>query len=110
MCIDLGRGAAVELPPEESNKVWEATTKEWPLMHAITYGVTRDQMMAKHKSNHITVSYAPDAAMANEVMFAKAAMAHELGFNAKICGSYGLEDSMEYKIKQSTLYQGPGLI
>lgn len=110
LCIDVGRGAAVELPPEESDRVWKATTEEWPLMHAITYGVTRDQMMAKHKSNHITVSYAPDAATANEIMFAKAAMAHELGFKANICGSYSLEDSMEYKLKQSALYKGPGLV
>jgi L-fucose isomerase-like protein len=109
LCMDVGRGTAVELPPEESDRIWEATTKEWPLMHAITYGATRDQMMAKHKSNHITVSYAPDAPMANEIMFAKAAMAHELGFKVNICGSYRVEDSMEYKVKQSTLYEGPGL-
>jgi L-fucose isomerase-like protein len=110
LCVDLGRGAAVELPPEESDRIWAATTKEWPLMHAITYGVTRDQMMAKHKSNHITVSYAPDAATANEIMFAKAAIAHELGFKANICGGYSLEDSMEYKVKQATSYKGPGLV
>jgi len=110
LCMDLGRGTAVELPPEESDRIWEATTKEWPLMHGITYGVTRDQMMAKHKSNHITVSYAPDAPMANEIMFAKAAMAHELGLKVNICGSYRVEESMEYKIKQSTVYEGPGLV
>jgi 3-oxoacyl-[acyl-carrier protein] reductase len=28
-------------------------------MHAVTYGITRDQMMARHKSNHIQVAYAP---------------------------------------------------
>jgi len=110
MCIDVGRGAAFDLPPEESNRIWEATTKEWPIMHAVTYGVTRDQMMAKHKSNHITVSYAPDAATANEIMFAKAAMAHELGFKAKICGSYALEDSLEHKVKLSRDYEGPGIL
>lgn len=110
LCMDIGRGAAVELPPEESDRIWEATTKEWPLMHAITYGVTRDQMMAKHKSNHITVSYAPDAATANEIMFAKAAIAYELGFKAKICGDCKMEDSLEYKVNQSTVYQGPGLV
>ena len=110
MCMDLGRGAAVELPPEESKKVWEATTPEWPLMHAITYGVTRDQMMAKHKSNHITVSYAPDAAIANEIMFAKAAMAHELGFNVNICGDCAIEASMESRIKQAKTYEGPGIV
>lgn len=110
LCMDVGRGAAVELPLEESNKVWEATTKEWPLMHAITYGITRDQMMAKHKSNHITVSYAPDAAMANEIMFAKAAMAYELGFRVNLCGNYSIEGSMECKISQATIYEGPGIV
>ncbi|MBD3181321.1 fucose isomerase [Candidatus Poribacteria bacterium] len=110
MCIDIGRGAALELPPEESDKIWAATTEEWPLMHAVTYGVSRDQMMAKHKSNHITVSYAPDAATANEIMFAKAAIAHELGFTAKICGSYAMEDSLEHKVKSSDTYEGPGLL
>jgi L-fucose isomerase-like protein len=110
LCVDVGRGAAVELPAEESDRIWSATTEEWPLMHAITYGVTRDQMMAKHKSNHITVSYAPDAATANEIMFAKAAMAHELGFKAKICGKYDLEDSLEHKVKVSSVYEGPGLV
>lgn len=110
MCLDIGRGAAVGLPPEVSDEVWEATTPEWPLMHAITYGVTRDQMMAKHKSNHITVSYAPDAAMANEVMFAKAAMANELGLKVNLCGSYAIKDSMEAIIKQSAIYNGPGVV
>jgi hypothetical protein len=66
-------------------------------------------MMAKHKSNHITVSYAPDAAAANEIMVAKAAMAHELGFRVSICGSYSIESSMEYVVRQSELYKGPGL-
>lgn len=107
LCLDVGRGAAVELPQEESDRIWKATTEEWPLMHAITYGATRDQMMAKHKSNHITVSYAPDATMANEIMFAKAAMAHELGFKVNLCGDYGLEDSIEHKVKSSKLYTGP---
>jgi len=55
-CLDLGRGVAVKLPEEESARRWEATTKEWPLMHAQLYGMSRDGLMAKHKSTHITVS------------------------------------------------------
>ena len=35
------------------------TTPQWPIMHAVTHGVTRDQMMARHKANHIQVAYAP---------------------------------------------------
>ena len=29
-------------------------------MHAVFHGITRDQMMARHKSNHIQVVYAPE--------------------------------------------------
>ncbi|RLB13997.1 MAG: hypothetical protein DRG82_14630, partial [Deltaproteobacteria bacterium] len=43
--------------------------------------------VAKHKSNHITVSYAPDAETANQILFAKAAMAHALGFKVNLCGN-----------------------
>jgi L-fucose isomerase-like protein len=106
-CIDLGRGAAVELPREESERRWNATTKEWPLMHAITYGVSRDHMMAKHKSNHITVSYAPTAEMANEIMVAKAEMMKELGYEVNICGSCRIEDSVEYKVQHDQSIAGP---
>ena len=42
-------------------------------MHACFDGVTRDQMMARHKSNHIQVVYAPDKAGARRGLLAKAA-------------------------------------
>src|SRR6185437_4433479 len=54
--MDLGRAAAVELPMEETQRRWDATTPQWPIMHAVTYGVSRDQMMARHKANHIQVA------------------------------------------------------
>jgi len=43
-------------------------------MHAVTYGVSRDQMMAKHQANHIQVVYANDAKAADLAMLTKAAM------------------------------------
>ncbi|HYL73813.1 MAG TPA: fucose isomerase, partial [Bryobacteraceae bacterium] len=55
---DLGRAAVRELPREETERRWQITTRQWPIMHAVTYGITRDQMMARHKSNHIQVAYA----------------------------------------------------
>ena len=73
--VHLGRAGVVELPPEETERRWQATTPQWPIMHAVTYGVSRDQMMARHKSNHIQVVYATDAESADKAMFAKAAMA-----------------------------------
>jgi hypothetical protein len=61
-------------------------------MHAVTYGVSRDQMMARHKSNHIQVAYAPDAAGANRALGAKAAAFAELGIEVSVCGNeHGLE-------------------
>ncbi len=106
-CIDIGRGAAVELPATESQRRWDATTRQWPLMHAMLYGVSRDQLMARHKSNHITVSYAPDARSANEIALAKAAMAQSLGFRATICGDISLENSLESGCKAGKAV-GPG--
>ncbi len=84
---DLGRAKVVELPQEETERRWRITTPQWPIMHAVTYGVTRDQMMARHKSNHIQVAYAPDAERANLALASKAAMFREMGLEVSICGT-----------------------
>ena len=76
---DLGRAKAIELPAEENERRWHITTPQWPMMHAVTYGVSRDQFMARHKANHIQVAYAPDAAGANLALAAKAAVFREMG-------------------------------
>jgi len=58
----------------------------------VLYGVTRDQLMARHKSNHVQVAYAPDQAAANLAMSAKAAMLREMGLEVNVCGAgHGLE-------------------
>ena len=84
---DLGRAKAVELPRKESERRGRITTPQWPMMHAVTCGVSRDQFMARHKANHIQVAYAPDAAGANLALAAKAAMFRELGLEVSICGT-----------------------
>ncbi len=83
---DLGLGEAVALPEEETQDRWKQTTAQWPIMHAVLLGVTRDQMMARHRSNHIQVVYAPDAAGARRAMFAKAAAMRALGIKVYFCG------------------------
>lgn len=85
--MDIGRGGVVELPREETKRRWQATTPQWPIMHAVTYGVSRDQMMARHKSNHIQVVYAASAAEADKALFAKASMAAALGLEVFVCGT-----------------------
>jgi hypothetical protein len=85
--MDLGRAGIVELPREETDRRWQATTPQWPIMHAVTYGVSRDQMMARHKSNHIQVAYANSAAEADKALLAKSAMAEALRMEVSICGT-----------------------
>jgi len=85
--MDLGRAGVVELPAEETQRRWDATTPQWPIMHAVTYGVSRDQMMARHKSNHIQVAYAESAADADKCLLAKAALAEALGLEVALCGT-----------------------
>lgn len=84
---DLGRAKAVALPREETERRWKITTSQWPIMHAVLYGVSRDQMMARHKANHIQVAYGNDAATANRALAAKAAFFQEAGMEVHICGS-----------------------
>jgi hypothetical protein len=83
---DLGRGTVVMLPENEIRERWDSTTPQWPMMNAVLHGVTRDQMMARHKANHIQVAYAPDTASADKALSVKAAMFAELGIQVHLCG------------------------
>jgi hypothetical protein len=85
--MDLGRAEVVELPREETERRWNLTTPQWPIMSAVTYGVDRDQFMARHKANHIQVAYATSAKEADAAMFAKAAMAEAMGMDVFLCGT-----------------------
>jgi L-fucose isomerase-like protein len=89
LCMDIGRAEVVALPAAETSRRLEATTKQWPIMHAVTYGVSRDQMMARHKANHVQVAYARDAAAADRAALLKAAMAQHLGIEVSFCGTRG---------------------
>jgi hypothetical protein len=83
---DVGRGKVVELPREETERRWRLTSPQWPIMHAVLYGVTRDQMMARHKANHLNVAYAPSADGADKALAAKAAMLTDMGIQVHLCG------------------------
>lgn len=85
--MDLGRAGVVKLPEPETQRRWDATTPQWPIMHAVTYGVTRDQMMARHQANHIQVAYANSPEDADRALLAKAAMADAMGMGVSLCGS-----------------------
>ena len=85
--MDLGRAKVITLPAAETERRWKETTVQWPIMHAVTYGVTREQMMARHKANHIQVAYAHSAKEADLALYAKAALAAELGLEVSVCGT-----------------------
>ncbi len=84
--VDLGRASVVHLPLEETQRRWDATTPQWPIMHAVLHGVNRDQMMARHKANHLNVAYAPSAEEADQALAAKAAMFANMGLIVHLCG------------------------
>ncbi len=84
--FDTGLGEVVRLPRAEIDERWSSSTPQWPMMNVVLKGVSRDQMMARHKSNHIHVVYAPDAVTARKAMFAKAAAMRELGLRVSFCG------------------------
>jgi hypothetical protein len=83
---DLGRATVVALPRAETERRWQLSSPQWPIMHAVLHGVSRDQMMARHKANHIQVAYAPDAPAADRALHAKAAMFAAMGIRPHLCG------------------------
>ncbi len=84
---DLGLAEVVDLPQEETERRWRITTPQWPIMHAVTRGISRDQMMGRHKSNHIQVAYAPDLPAARTALSAKVAAFRRLGVEVFVCGT-----------------------
>jgi hypothetical protein len=84
---DLGVGKVADLPREETERRWRETTPQWPIMHAVFPDISRDQMMARHKANHIQVVYAPDEKKAHRACRIKAAMLSEIGLQIHFCGN-----------------------
>lgn len=83
---DIGLAEAIQLPHDETARRWQLTTREWPIMHLRLAGISRDQMMARHKANHIQVAYAPSIDIARKALVVKAAVFNELGLGVHLCG------------------------
>jgi hypothetical protein len=84
--VDMGRATAIELPAEETERRLKSVTPQWPIMHTLLHGISRDQFMARHPANHVNVAYAESAEGADKVLAAKAAMMAELGLEVHFCG------------------------
>lgn len=87
---DIGVGEVVLLPEEETQRRWKETTPQWPIMHAVLKGVSKDQMMGRHKANHIQVVYATDVEKAQQACRVKAATFATLGIIVHLCGDVKL--------------------
>ena len=83
---DMGRGTVVSLPAAETERRWREVTTQWPIVHTVLHGVSQNQMMARHRANHINVAYEPTAAAADKALATKAAMLAELGVQVHLCG------------------------
>jgi hypothetical protein len=93
---DLGLGDVVELSQEDIERRWQNTTSEWPLVNAILHGITRDNFMARHRANHISIAYASSAKQAQHALFTKAAMLASLGFEVHLCGDVQFNSAADH--------------
>jgi len=84
--LHVGTGSAVELPEAEFQRRLRATTAEWPLLNCTLDGVGRDELMAGHQSNHISVAYV-DADKLAQVFQAFVAQALTQGLKVFVAGS-----------------------
>jgi hypothetical protein len=85
--VDMGLGEVVSLPAAETERRWRETTYQWPIMHAVFPGISRDQFMARHRANHVNVVYAPSVDAARQALYAKAAMCQAMGIQVQLCGA-----------------------
>ena len=71
----------------ETDRRWALVTPQWPIVHARLHGVTRDQFIARHRANHLNLTYAPSVETANKALAAKAIMMSEMGIKVHLCGT-----------------------
>lgn len=55
--MDCGTGNVLDMPESEVQDRLNKTTKVWPIANVHIPGYDRDQCMASHMSNHITIGY-----------------------------------------------------
>jgi L-fucose isomerase-like protein len=84
--IDMGLAKVVLLPKEETEARWNEVTKQWPMVSVITEGVSRDQFMARHRANHVSIAYTNNREEALKALAVKAAMSSELQIHVHLCG------------------------
>ena len=84
--LHVGTGHAVELPAAEFERRRRATSWEWPLLNCVLDGVSRDELMAGHQSNHITIAYV-DEVVVDDVLRAFVAQALTQNMRPRVAGA-----------------------
>ncbi|MEY4760383.1 MAG: hypothetical protein RLZZ200_239 [Pseudomonadota bacterium] len=84
--LHVGTGRAVELPEAEFERRRRATCYEWPMVNVVLDGVGRDQLMAGHESNHITIAYVDEDKLP-DVVRALVAQAVTRNVKVKVAGT-----------------------
>ena len=77
--MDCGTGKVVQMPTAEVNDRLRKTTAEWPIANVHIPGYDRDQLMASHMSNHITIGY-------GNILQELVATSLHLGIPTRVCG------------------------
>jgi len=88
--LHIGTGKAFELPEAEYQRRLDSTTPVWPLMNVTLDGIDRDELMAGHQSNHITVAYVPEESL-GEVTTVLTTMALTQGMKVQLAGTPVIE-------------------
>jgi L-fucose isomerase-like protein len=79
LCMDIGRGESVKLPPKVRDAWWDGTTRQWPFM-AADLGCDMETVMAHYQSNHVAVAY-------GNIFGEMVALSQALGFKVRVMAS-----------------------
>ncbi len=77
--MDCGTGEVIEMPDAEVQERLDKTTPVWPIANVHIPGYDRNEMMASHMSNHITIGY-------GDILDELIATCRHLGIKVRVAG------------------------
>ena len=93
--MDCGVGEVLNLPRAEVEGRLKKTTSEWPIANVYIPGYERDQLMASHMSNHITIGY-------GDILQELIATCLSLGIPTRVVPSKGLLTNRDRKVRNES--------
>ncbi len=79
LCLECGTGNVIDLPADDLKDRLDRTTPVWPIANVHIPGYDRNELMATHMSNHITIGY-------GDILQELAVTAMKLGFKVRVAG------------------------